>query len=369
MNVLIAGGGTGGHIFPAIAIGQAIQRQRQDANIHFVGTPYGMETRLIPEAGYPLITLPMRGFLGKGLKGKLALLWRLPISMLRSMGILIKYKPKVVIGVGGYASAPLLWTAALLRIPTMIQEQNAVPGMVNRLSGKFVRLACLGFPEAASHLACPTIHTGNPVRNGFDDIEPWSPQRKTILVLGGSQGAAALNRDMPGLLKQQIPAQSDLKVVHQCGVKQVEQVRQAYAGAEFQYEVTPFIDNMSQMLEHVLFAVCRAGASTIAELKLARIPALLVPYPHAAHDHQTLNARSLADLGAALLVPEPELAQSGSLIHTMITDVEKLQSMASAHQSAPLDSAAACARIALALQQKQEVKDIVKDFETHVSQD
>ncbi len=367
MNYLIAGGGTGGHIFPAIAIGEALKKKVQGAKVYYVGTRYGMEYKLMPDMGYPLLTLPIRGLLGKNASQKLGLLWRLPASLLLSLILLIRFRPKVVIGVGGYASAPLMLTAGLLRIPTMIQEQNAIPGMTNKLSSKTARLACCGFPQAKSHFKCPAIVTGNPVRGDFSNAKPWSSDRKTVLVLGGSQGAAALNEQLPKLLKENMPRDVGVKVVHQCGERQLEAVKQAYEKAAFHVEVTAFIDNMGQLLEHVLFAVCRAGASTIAELKMLGIPAILVPFPKATHDHQTHNARSLADLGAALLVPEHELPECGPILLRLLTDSAKLEALAAAYPKQARNSAELCADIALALQQRREVTEIVREFETHVS--
>lgn len=367
MKAMIAGGGTGGHIFPALAIAQAIEQQQPGARIWFVGSSYGMEKELVPARGYPLLTLPIRGFHGKGIKGKLDLLWRLPASLLASLWILLRYRPKVVIGVGGYASAPLIWMAALLRIPTMIQEQNAIPGMVNRLSARFVKLACCGFPEAGKHLACPSITTGNPVRADFRQHSPWTVSRKTILILGGSQGSKSLNRILPQLLIQGLDRDRGLRVVHQCGRNNLDAVRQAYAGAAFEVEVTPFIDNMSLFMEDVLFAICRAGASTIAELKVLGIPAMLVPFPQAAHDHQTHNARSLANTGAAILKTEAELEQAGPELAALIGQPQVLETMARAMPKQNSDSAATCAAIALALKNRISKAEIIKKYEGYVS--
>ena len=360
MKIMISGGGTGGHIFPALAIGTALEKSSEVARVVYVGTPYGMEKNLIPKAGKTLYFLPMRGWLGKGLTAKLAFAWRLPASMLKSLWLLFKTRPKAVIGVGGYASAPLLWTAALLGKPTMIQEQNAFPGLVNRISSRFVKLACIGFAEAAGRLACPTITTGNPVREGFAATKPWRVDRRCILILGGSQGAAALNRDLPALLKAHLPSDQNLAVVHQCGRHHLEAVRNAYAGAAFPVQVTPFIDNMSQMMEDVLFAVTRAGASTIAELRLTRIPAVLVPFPKAAHDHQTFNAESLVKLGAALHIPETSLQDSGAVIGELARNPAKLTAMANAYPAQTHNAAGMCAQVALALAQKKEVTQIVQ---------
>jgi len=368
MNYMIAGGGTGGHIFPAIAIGEALCDRVADARIYFVGTRYGMEGQLLPKLGYPLLTLPIRGFLGKSIAKKLALLWRLPLSLAMSLALLRRYRPKAVIGVGGYASAPLLWMARLTGTPTMIQEQNAFPGLVNRISSRFVKLACLGFPEAARSLRCPCVVTGNPVRKGFAEAPRWTTDRDELLILGGSQGAVALNQTLPALLKRWLPADAGLRVKHQCGARHVAAVEAAYRGAPFPVAVVPFIDNMSEAMARARLAICRAGASTIAELKLAGLPAALIPFPHAAHDHQRHNAESLAGLGAAALFPESSLADAGEALAALATDRPRLAAMAAAYPSATADSAGLCADIALALQNRTEVVEIVKEYETHFPQ-
>lgn len=362
---MIAGGGTGGHIFPAIAIAEAFKAKHPNTNIHFVGTRYGMETDLIPKAGYPLLTLPIRGFLGKGLKDKLALLWRLPASLFLSLVLLLRHRPKIVIGVGGYASGPLLFMAALMRIPTMIQEQNAFPGITNRLGSRFSRVALCGFQEAGRWLKCPVIVTGNPVRNSFGNSPDWHADRKQILILGGSQGARALNRTLPKLLREEL-TQDSPKIIHQCGRRYVKEVEEAYQGAPFDVEVTPFIDDIEKVMNASLFLICRAGASTIAELKQTGVPAVLVPFPNAAHDHQTFNARSLENTGAAMMIHEADLEHSGHQIRQMLQDPEILGKMASAYAAEPEDAASQCAAIAQELIEGREVTDLVKQFGTHV---
>ena len=365
---LIAGGGTGGHIFPALAIGHALEQRVAGASVVFVGTRYGMEKDLVPQRGYALITLPTRGLLGKSPAQKLALLWRLPLSLALSLFYLLRLRPKAVVGVGGYASGPLLLAASLLRIPTLIQEQNAFPGLTNRFCSRFAKLACCGFAEAAQGLHCPVIVTGNPIRSDFGETHPWSAERKTLLILGGSQGARALNRNLPAILKAVLGPERGLRVVHQCGKDHVAEVSRAYENAPFPVEVLPFIEDMSARLQQALLLICRAGASTIAELKRVRIPALLVPFPQAAHDHQTFNAKSLANLGAANLVAESHMEQVAPLLTELLDRPAKLAAMAAAYPTTNPDSAGLCAEIILELQQQRKVKEIVKRYEIHVSQ-
>jgi len=362
MNYMIAGGGTGGHIFPAVAIGEAIREKVDDAQILFVGTNYGMEKELIPKLGYPLLTLPVRGLVGKGLGAKLALLWRLPVSFILCLWLLLRYRPKVVIGVGGYASAPLLVTAALLRVPTMIQEQNAFPGLSNRVGARLARLACCGFAEAAPRLRCPAVVTGNPVRGSFKQRETWSKDRTTLLILGGSQGARALNEKLPGLLKQALDADQGIRVIHQCGRNHQSAVEQAYAQVPFPVRVTPFIEDVGAAMNQALLVICRSGASTIGELKMLGVPAILIPFPAAAHDHQTFNARSLVEQGAGFLLPENELDGALEKLRELLGNRENLAQMAAAYPVPSGNSAATCAEIALALQNKTEVSELVHHY-------
>ena len=342
MIYMIAGGGTGGHIFPALAIGEALEAAEEGACIVYVGTRYGMEKDLLPARGKTLLTLPIRGFLGKSFLQKLDLLWRLPASMLKSLWLLLRYRPKAVIGVGGYASAPLLWTAALLRIPTLIQEQNAFPGLANRIGSRVARLACLGFPEASAGLHCPTLVTGNPVRTDLTVTE-WSPDRDLILIMGGSQGAQSLNRDLPVMLKRAIGTDKQIRVLHQCGRAHVENTRAAWGDTPFPVEVTPFIEDMSAIYNQALLVICRAGASTIAELKLLRVPAVLIPFPRAAHDHQTFNARSLAATGAAMVITENDLPQSTDALRELLNQRRTLDNMAAAYPTTGVNAAQLCA--------------------------
>lgn len=362
---LIAGGGTGGHIFPAVAIGQALLAKKPDAQVLFVGTRYGMECSLIPKLGYRLLKLPIRGLLGKGLGQKLALLWRLPASLILSAYFLFRYRPRVVIGVGGYASGPMLWTAALFRRPTFIQEQNAFPGLTNRLCAKIARMACLGFAEAEAYLNCPSLVTGNPVRPAFIGRQVWQSQRDTVLVLGGSQGARALNREMPQLLAPLFKGDTPLQLVHQAGRGHMDGVRQSY-GEISRVQVVDFIEDVASLMDRVRLVICRAGASTISELKHLAIPAVLVPFPGATGDHQTHNAKTLSQTGSAWLIPEPALSQAGAGLIELIGDNKKLQTMADAYSKTLPNSADMCARVALALEDGRAVDRIIEELQVHV---
>lgn len=365
-RVLIAGGGTGGHIFPAIAIAQCIRVAFPNLQVAFVGTRYGMEKHLIPAAGYRLHTMPMRGLLGKRLRQKLALLWRLPVSLLISLWLLVKYRPKAVVGVGGYASAPLLMMAWFCRVPVLIQEQNAFPGVANRIGSRFAKLACVGFAESAPRLHCPVRVTGNPIRADFGQAEPWQVKRHVILVLGGSQGAKALNETLPNIFAQELTTESGYRIVHQCGARHVSSVETAYAGSAVPVSIVPFIEDMARAMNEAVVIVSRAGASTIAELKQVRVPALLIPFPGATHDHQTHNARGLAKLGAAWHLAESDLAAAGPAIKEWLTDRAGLVEMAAAYPTDVPDAAALCVEALTELMRRRPVREILKEYQVHV---
>jgi UDP-N-acetylglucosamine--N-acetylmuramyl-(pentapeptide) pyrophosphoryl-undecaprenol N-acetylglucosamine transferase len=358
----IAGGGTGGHIFPALAIGEALGELCPDARIFYVGTRYGMEGRILGERGLPLLTLPMRGFLGKSLFQRLALLYRIPASLFLAFALILRQRPRAVVGVGGYASLPLVAAAICWRVPFMLQEQNAVPGMANRLLSRWARVACLGMPEPQQHLKCRCIVTGNPIRRAFHLLPAWSPQRRQILVLGGSQGSAALNRTLPNVLAG-LPSLAGYTILHQCGAAHQEAVGAAYQAAGLPAQVVSFVEDMPACLAQTLLVISRAGASTIAEIEAAALPAILVPLPNATHDHQMANAASLAGRGAARIVVEGELAQSGELLTNLLANPALLSEMSQAHRHRQTPAAVQCAEMLLSLRQLAKRKDL-----PHVSQ-
>lgn len=363
---MIAGGGTGGHIFPALALGEAIKHLEPDWRILYVGTRYGLEGQIIPQRGHRLLYLPMRGVLGKGWLKRLALLWRIPLSVLLSLWLLLRFRPRLLIGVGGYASLPLLMVGGLLRVPTVLQEQNAYPGLSNRVLARVARVALVGFEEAARYLRCPSLATGNPVREAFYGVPDWLPERRQILIVGGSQGAACLNRIVPELLCSHFHDDS-ITVLHQCGKGRVDEVRSGYAEAVFPVQVSEFVDDMPAVLAQTRLVISRAGASTLSELKAARVPSVLVPFAGATHDHQSHNARSLAGQCAALLVREDELASAGDRIAALVRDTRRLEGMASACGRSAVQSAHQCASIALEIARRRPLDAIIARFESHVS--
>jgi len=311
VKVMIAGGGTGGHLFPGIALADEVSTRHPRNRVVFVGTDRGLEARVVPACGYALETIPVHGLKGMGglklLKGLLAL----PRAFLSSWMLLWKHRPDVVVGVGGYASGPVVLAAWLQRVPTAVQEQNALPGMTNKILGRFVRAVFVSFEEARAAFAPGKTHlVGNPVRRVL--LENYlrsrvAHERFELLVFGGSLGARGLNTrvvEALALLKDMGPA---LHVTHQTGKADLESVRKAYGDAGVAADVVEFIDDMSRAYALADLVVCRAGATTVAELTVCKKAAILVPFPHAADNHQEVNARALVDSGAALMFREAEL--------------------------------------------------------------
>ncbi len=309
MKLLLAGGGTGGHLFPAVALADRLMQQDPEASVLFVGTAKGLEARMIPTLGYPLELVDIQGVAGRGVLAKLLLLPRVIKSVGQAKKILKSFQPDVVVGVGGYASAPVLLAARFMGVPYLIHEQNAQAGMTNRLLGGGAQAVCLsfsgsgdGFPADRSHL------TGNPLRKGMEDCPEDLAQESCLLVFGGSQGARAINNAMCEALPLMDDMRSRLTIVHQTGEADLEKVRAVYK--EHGWEgamVLPFIDDMAGAYERANLVLCRAGATTLAELTVCGRPAVLVPLPHAANDHQTANAQALEKAGAAHLLPQSEM--------------------------------------------------------------
>ncbi len=313
MRILIAGGGTGGHLFPGIALAQELESRGQNHRILFVGTQKGLEVRHVPRAGFDLKLIESRQLKGKGLFGWLMGLLRIPGAMWQSRTILRNFKPDVVVGVGGYASGPLVLTAWLMMIPTMILEQNALPGLTNRILGKLVKRVVVAFPETMKRFSRrKVLMLGNPVRRDLMEnfLRSNEPKKGVhLLVLGGSQGAHSLNRIVPeaiSLLQKRIP---DLRVVHQTGDRDRQEVVHKYSslGLDGKVEVTSFIDDMAHAYRLADLVVGRAGATSVTELALCKKPSVLIPFPFAADNHQEINAKALVDAGAATMIRESEL--------------------------------------------------------------
>lgn len=334
MRLLLAGGGTGGHLFPAVALAQQLLAQEQEAAVQFVGTEQGLEARLLPQLGLPLAKVDIAGVVGSGWRGKLGLLPRLLKSRRQAAGILREFSPDLVIGVGGYASVPALLAAKQLGIPYVIHEQNAFPGLSNKLLGRWAAKIFISFADSRSgFVPGKTLLTGNPLRSGLETIASQLPEAGKLLIFGGSRGAQAINRvvvEMLPLLKEwpECP-----RILHQTGEAELDEVREAYQQAGFDPEqVVPFIEDMASAYAEAKLVVCRAGATTLAELTVCGRPAILIPYPYAAADHQTANARTLERAGAARLLPQSEMTAEllAGQIRQLLDDQRGLQIMADA---------------------------------------
>ncbi|MBF5044413.1 undecaprenyldiphospho-muramoylpentapeptide beta-N-acetylglucosaminyltransferase [Aggregicoccus sp. 17bor-14] len=311
MKVLIAGGGTGGHLFPGIALAEEVTTRHPRNEVVFAGTDRGLEARVVPAAGYLLETIPAQGLKGKGFLGLLRGLLALPLAFVKSFRILVRHKPDVVVGVGGYSSGPVVLAAWLMGIPTAVQEQNALPGFTNKVLGKMVKVVFTSFPEAARFFPPAKVHLiGNPIRRKLMDNYLRSSVAHdgfNVLVFGGSLGAKALNARMIEALDSLGDLKEQISFVHQTGKKDVEAVREGYAARGFKAQVSEFIEDMSAAYANAELVVCRAGATTLAELTVCKKASILVPFPHATDNHQEVNAMSLVNVGAAVMMREGEL--------------------------------------------------------------
>jgi UDP-N-acetylglucosamine--N-acetylmuramyl-(pentapeptide) pyrophosphoryl-undecaprenol N-acetylglucosamine transferase len=312
MRILIAGGGTGGHLFPALAVAEAFREKDPGSRIIFVGSRKGMESRFVGREGYELKTIESAALMGKGLGGKLAGLLAIPRSLGQSWKLLRSVRPDMVLGVGGYASGAVVLTAWAMGYKTAIHEQNSFPGLSNRILGRFVDRIFISFEGSAAHFPRQkTVLTGNPVRKRLQRPSPGARQREkggfTLFIFGGSQGAHRLNQAVEESLPHFAGLKGKMRIIHQTGDLDYDYVRGFYEREGVEAEVHRFIHDMDRAYAAADLVLCRAGATTLFELMAMGKAAILVPYPFAANDHQTLNARALVDAGAALLVTDGEL--------------------------------------------------------------
>lgn len=326
MRVVIAGGGTGGHVIPALAIGRELQA-RYGAELLFIGTARGLETRLVPEAGFVLKLVQVGALKNVSVLTRLKTLFDLPRAVLAAGKMLRDFRPDVVIGVGGYASGPAMVAALLKGIPTLAFEPNAMPGFANRAVGRWVSAAAVHFEDTRRYFRNAQV-TGVPVRPEFFQQSNTSENR-TLLITGGSQGARAINRAVCAALPElaKVPG---LRIIHQTGERDFEETRAAYEKAGLQAQVSAFIQDMAAAFGDATLIVCRSGASTVAEVAAAGKPAIFIPFPFAADDHQTKNAEALAASGAAYVLPEKELTPQvlAGKIAELINDPARLRRMA-----------------------------------------
>ncbi|MCU1298884.1 MAG: UDP-N-acetylglucosamine--N-acetylmuramyl-(pentapeptide) pyrophosphoryl-undecaprenol [Acidobacteriaceae bacterium] len=352
MRAILAGGGTGGHVIPAIAIAQELKKLC-NAQVIFVGTARGMENRLVPAAGFPLRLIQIGPLNKVTFKTRLQTFSDLPKSMLDCRRILSEFRPDIVIGVGGYASGPMMMAAVLSRIPTLVFEPNYVPGFANRLVARWVSGAAVHFEETGRYFRRCKV-TGVPVRQAFFDI-PQKPKDgpPVLLVFGGSQGAHAINevvRHSVAALRARIP---NIQVIHQTGERDFNDAEVAYSGLGHWVEMHRFIDNMPSFFARADLVLCRSGASTVAEIAAAGKPAVFVPFPRAADDHQKRNAEALDRAGAAVMLEESKLGPESFVetVSSLLADQSRLKKMAAAakklsHPNAARDIADMAMRLA-----------------------
>ncbi|MCX7816372.1 MAG: undecaprenyldiphospho-muramoylpentapeptide beta-N-acetylglucosaminyltransferase [Syntrophales bacterium] len=333
IKVIIAGGGTGGHLFPGIAIAEEFMKRSSKNRVLFIGTRKGIEKKVLEELGFPLRFIDVEGIKRRGILKTVAALLKLPKSFAESRRILKTYVPHIVVGVGGYASGPAVLMAVIMGIPSVIAEQNAIPGMTNRILGHFVDRVFLSFPDEMGCFDQAKVRvTGNPVRSAF--LEASFHERKrngkfTILVFGGSQGARTLNRTFLEALNYLEEMRNLIRIVHQTGEHDLSEAEKMYRERGFEACVFPFTMDMARAYAEADLLVCRAGASTVAEITIAGKASILVPYPYAVNDHQAKNAEYLAREGAAILLPEKYLTgeRLANIIIECIHDPQKLSYM------------------------------------------
>lgn len=306
MKVLIAAGGTGGHIYPGIAVAKEILRRDPSSEVLFVGTARGLETKIVPAGGFQLSLIKSAGLKNVGLAGKLKGLLILPQSFLEARRLIRDFKPDVVVGAGGYVSGPVLLTASLMRVPTLVMDSNALPGFTNRRLAPFVTRAALTFDAALPFFGKKGIVTGNPVRREFFEIAPKKRGEKVnLLVFGGSQGARAINHAMGEALA--FLPDDHVRITHQTGESDLVKLQEIYSRSEREADVRAFISNMVDEFAKADLIVCRAGATTCAELSAAGKAAIMIPLPTAADDHQRKNAEALEAAGAARMILQKDL--------------------------------------------------------------
>jgi UDP-N-acetylglucosamine--N-acetylmuramyl-(pentapeptide) pyrophosphoryl-undecaprenol N-acetylglucosamine transferase len=336
--LMIAGGGTGGHIYPAIAIAQEFLARDAARRVVFVGTERGLEKTIVPRAGFPLELISAAGIKGKGPVDTIKSLARLPLGFVQAWRLIGKYRPGVVLGVGGYASGPALFAARLRGVPTAIHEQNAFPGVTNRLLAKVVKVVAVAFADAAPRLKRKdAVVTGNPIRQEFFNIgQRATGNRQHLLIFGGSQGSHVINEAMAGALLFLARLKGRLEIVHQTGTRELETVRDAYRTSAFDdARVVPYLDPIAGEIAAADLVVSRAGAMTIGELAAAGRAAILIPFAAATNNHQEMNARVLERAGGAMVITESMLTPErlGLAIAEILNDPGRAARMGAASRA------------------------------------
>ena len=332
MRVIFAGGGTGGHLFPGLAVARELQQRDSMTEILFVGTEQGIEARILPREGFRLETIPVRGLKGRGIRGLLDAAWGIPSGLYRSLMIIRNFQPDVIIGLGGYASGPVLLAGKLRRLRCVIMEQNLRPGFTNKLLARFVDRVFTSYRESEAYFfGGKVLEMGNPVR--WPKLPAVKPSGKfVLLIFGGSAGAHRVNLAVVDAMRTLTDIAGELQIIHQTGQADFAAIKAAYDSLPFAAEVLPFIEKMDEAYARADLVVCRAGATTVAELTAFGKAAILVPYPYAIYDHQRWNAQSLRDQGAAEMILDQEL--KGDLlagrVRAYVSDRQRIAAMAAA---------------------------------------
>ena len=347
MRLLIAGGGTGGHLYPGIAVARELLKRMPHAEVTFVGTAQGIEARVIPREGLTLDVIRSAGLKGKSVATMARGLSLLPLSGVDAWNVISRRRPSAVIGLGGYSSAPVVMLAALRGIPTLVMEQNAIPGFANRRLASVIDAAAVTYEESIRYFGDRAFVSGNPVRPEFFEEaheHPHSPPRAArVLVFGGSQGAHAINVAVVEAAPRLALAPDGLEITHQTGERDLDMVRNGYATAGVQARVEPFLFDMDRQMKAADLVVCRAGATTLAELAAAGRASILVPLPTATDDHQRKNAQAFVRQGAAVMVEQRELSgeRMAAELLALAADAERRAQLAAAARRLARPDAAA----------------------------
>jgi UDP-N-acetylglucosamine--N-acetylmuramyl-(pentapeptide) pyrophosphoryl-undecaprenol N-acetylglucosamine transferase len=331
--ICIMAGGTGGHIFPGLAVAEELIKRGE--TVHWIGSKHGLEGRLVPEKGIPIHYLAVRGFRGKHGLQRITGPIRLGVSVIQALILMVRLKPSICVGFGGYPAGPGGIAAKMMKIPVVIHEQNAVAGMTNKYLAKFATKVLTAFPDVIEGAEC----VGNPIRPEIDFVgrqritdghQPIDTTR--VLVIGGSQGAKSLNEQLPEKLKT-VASQFGIEVTHQTGVSGKDQVDEQYQALDLDATVVAFISRMDEAYREADIVVCRAGALTVSELASAAMPSVLIPFPYAVDDHQTKNGQQLQNAGAAVVVQEKDLDIFVAKLSDILRAPENLTQMARAARS------------------------------------
>jgi UDP-N-acetylglucosamine--N-acetylmuramyl-(pentapeptide) pyrophosphoryl-undecaprenol N-acetylglucosamine transferase len=339
MTLMIAGGGTGGHIYPAIAVARELIARDATRRVVFVGTQRGLEKTIVPKAGFPLEFIDVGGLKGKGGLDLVKNVFRLPKGFIQAWKLITKHRPDAVMGVGGYSSGPVLMIAAMRGIPTLIHEANAFPGLTNRLLAKFVKAVAVAYPDALTRMKRQDgVITGNPIRKEFFDAaqhgqRTTSNGKQRLLIFGGSQGSRIINDAMSGALLFLARLKDRLEIVHQTGPGELAKVQEAYRTSAFTgARVVPYLDPIVDEIAGADLVVCRAGAMTLGELAAVGRASILIPFAAATNNHQEVNARVVEQAGGAIVITEAQLSPErlGLAINEIVNDPDRAARMGTA---------------------------------------